>query len=239
MSPNQAPQNRILAALPAAERQRIQPLLEWTDLTGGKLLHEAGKLLSHVHFPITAVVSLTSTMQDGGAAEVAVVGAEGMVGVCAFMGGGRSQGSAQVLAAGSAWRMSARALDEAARGGGVLLQLLLRHTQQLMAQMAQISGCSRRHALDEQLCRWLLLHLDRQPAAELAVTHERIAQLLGVRREGVSVAARKLHRDGLIRAGRGHLTVLDRAGLEARSCECHAVVRNAYAQPLHPLLQPA
>ncbi len=234
MMAHSSPQNRLLEALPPAELQRLQPLLEWTDLPGGKLLHEAGTALTHVHFPVSAVVSLTSAMMDGGVAEIAVVGNEGMVGVCAFMGGGRSPGSAQVQAAGSAWRMPAHALDAAARGSEALMQALLGYTQRLFAQMAQISACSRHHALDEQLCRWLLLHLDRQSGPELAVTHERIAHLLGVRREGVTMAALKLQKAGLIRYGRGRLQVLDRRGLEARSCECHAVVRHACAPALGP-----
>jgi CRP-like cAMP-binding protein len=234
-----SPQNRLLAALPPAELQRLQPQLAWTELPGGTLLHEAGRALTHVHFPVSAVVSLTSTMQDGASAEIAVVGSEGVVGVAAFMGGGCSPASAEVQTGGWGWRMPARALEDAARSGSALLHVLLRYTQKLFTQMAQISACSRHHALDEQLCRWLLLHLDRQPGLELAATQERIAQLLGVRREGITCAALKLQREGLIRYGRGRITVLDRAALEARSCECHAAMRSACEPAPHFELQAA
>jgi CRP-like cAMP-binding protein len=221
-------QNHLLATLPAADWQSLNPLIEWVDLPYGKLLYEAGMGLSHVYFPTTAIVSLTSTMKDGASAEIAVVGCEGVVGVCAYMGEDRSLSSAVVQGAGQALRMRAVDIREASRRSAPLMQALLGYTQVLFAQMAQTSACSRHHALDQQLCRWLLLHLDRLTGNELAVTQERIAHMLGVRREGVTVGALKLQKAGLIRYARGRIAVLDRVGLEARCCECYGVVKGAY-----------
>ncbi|MDO9074612.1 MAG: Crp/Fnr family transcriptional regulator [Rubrivivax sp.] len=221
-------QNRLLATLPASDWLAINALVEWVELPRGKLLYEAGMGLTHVYFPTTAVVSLTSTMKDGASAEIAVVGCEGVVGVCAFMGDLRSLSNAVVQGAGQALRMRAADLREASRQSAPLMQALLGYTQVLFAQMAQTSACSRHHALDQQLCRWLLLHLDRLSGNELAVTQERIAQMLGVRREGVTVGALRLQKAGVIRYARGRIAVLDRAGLEERCCECYAVVKVAY-----------
>lgn len=221
-------QNQLLSTLPAADWQALNASIEWVELPRGKLLHEAGMALTHVYFPTTAIVSLTSTMKDGASAEIAVVGCEGVVGVCAYMGEGPTLGNAVVQGAGQALRMGASDVREASRRSAPLMQALLGYTQVLFAQMAQTSACGRHHALDQQLCRWLLLHLDRLGGNELAVTQERIAQMLGVRREGVTAGALKLQKAGLIRYGRGRIAVLDRAGLEERCCECYAVVKGAY-----------
>jgi CRP-like cAMP-binding protein len=218
----------LLGALPAADWQRLQPLLERVDLPSGTALYEAGMALTHAYFPGSAVISLTSTMQDGALAEIAVVGNDGLVGVCAYMGVGASLSCAVVQHAGDAWRISAPALREAARESAPLMHELLRYTQVLFAHMAQTSACSRHHGLDQQLCRWLLLHLDRVEGSQMQVTHERIANMLGVRREGVTVGALKLQKAGLIRYVRGRISVLDRSGIEDRCCECYSVVRAAY-----------
>ena len=220
-------QNQLLSELPAEDGHALRAGFEDVQLAAGTTLYEAGTALRHVYFPTTAIVSLTSTMQSGATAEVAVVGHEGIVGVCAYMGHGRSLSSALVQGAGHAWRMPAPAIRQAAQQSPALMQALLGYTQALFAQMAQTSACSRHHSLDQQLCRWLLLHLDLLPSAEMAVTQERIAHMLGVRREGVTMAALKLQKAGLIRYGRGRIEVIDRSGLEARSCECYAVMRGA------------
>ena len=223
-----ASQNQLLCALPTLDGQRLLPSLEWVALRRGAHLYEAGAALRHVYFPATAVVSLTAAMQDGGSAEIAVVGNEGIVGVCAFMGASSSLSSAVVLGEGHGWRMNASALQAAARQSAPLMQGLLGYTQVLFAHMAQTSVCGKSHALDQQLCSWLLQHLDRLQGDELQVTQERIAQMLGVRREGVTMGAGRLQKAGLISCGRGRIQVLDRAGIEARSCECYAVVKGAY-----------
>lgn len=220
--------NRLLATLPPAERARLQPHLKWVELPAGTTLHEAGVRLRHVHFPATAIVSLISTMEDGDSAEVAVVGKEGIVGVSAFMGGEASHCSAVVQGGGHGWRMDAQALADQAQRSDLVMHQLLRYTQALFTHMAQSSACNRHHALDQQLCRWLLLNLDRQHGHEVTVTQERIASLLGVRREGVTVGALRLQKAGLIRYSRGRIAVLDRTGLEERTCECYAVVKRAY-----------
>lgn len=223
-------QNQLLSELPAEDWHALRAGFEDVQLAAGTTLHEAGTVLRHVYFPTTAIVSLTATMQSGASAEVAVVGHEGIVGVCAYMGQGRSLSSAVVQGAGHAWKMPAAALRQAAQQSPPLMQALLRYTQALFAQMAQASACCRHHSLDQQLCRWLLLHLDHLPGAHMAVTQERIAHMLGVRREGVTMAALRLQKAGLIRYGRGRIEVLNRSGLEARSCECYAVVRGAHEQ---------
>lgn len=224
------PQNQLLSELPPEDWQALRAGLEDVQLAAGTTLHEAGSALRHVYFPTTAIVSLTSTMQSGASAEVAVVGREGLVGVCAYLGHARSFSNALVQGAGHAWKMPAAAIRQAARQSPPLMQALLGYTQVLFAQMAQTSACSRHHSLDQQLCRWLLLHLDHRRGAEMAVTQERIAHMLGVRREGVTMGALRLQKAGLIRYGRGRIEVLGRAGLEARSCECYAVVRDAHEQ---------
>lgn len=222
------PNNQLLAALPPEVAEALQSRIESVDLAAGAMLYEAGTVLRHVHFPVTAVVSLVSPLQDGACAEVAVVGREGVVGVCAFMGGGMALSSAVVQRPGLAWRMSARDIADLARDVEPAMQQLLRYTQALFTHMAQTSACHRHHALAPQLCRWLLQHLDRQVGDEMRVTQERIAGMLGVRREGVTAAALQLQRQGLIRYSRGHIRVLDRRGLEQHSCECYGVVERAY-----------
>jgi len=220
--------NQLLASLSPADWQRMRRQLELVELPAGAMLYESGSVLRHVHFPTTAIVSLVSSMRDGDSTEVAVVGNEGVVGVCAFMGGGTALSGAVVQTAGLGWRMSARAIADEARDAEAVMQQLLRYTQALFTHMAQTSACHRHHALDQQLCRWLLQHLDRRDGREMHVTQERIAGMLGVRREGVTVGTRKLLKAGLIDTRRGRISVLDRAGLERRSCECYAVVRQAY-----------
>ena len=220
--------NDLLASLPPEVFALVERRLEHVDIDAGALLYEAGTVLRHVHFPVTAVVSLVSPLLDGAGAEVAVVGREGVVGVCAFMGGGKALSSAVVQRPGQAWRMSARDISDLAHDHAPVMQQLLRYTQALFANMAQSSACNRHHVLAQQLCRWLLQHLDRQSGSELRITHERIAGMLGVRREGVTQAARQLQRAGLIRYARGRIDVLDRRGLEHSCCECYGVVHLAY-----------
>lgn len=220
--------NQVLAALPAAQWQLIAPHLEWVELPAGAMLYEAGVTLQHVYFPASAIVSLVSSMTDGASAEVAVVGNEGVVGVCAFMGGGRALSGAVVQSAGHAYRMTAKSIACHAWRSDSVMQQLLRYTQALFTHMAQCSACNQHHALDQKLCRWLLLNLDRRDGNEMSVTQEQIAGMLGVRREGVTGSAFKLQKAGLIHYHRGRMSILDRAGLEERSCECYSVVRRAY-----------
>jgi CRP-like cAMP-binding protein len=226
-SPNADNANQLLASWPAEIWRHVQPDLDAVYMSAGQTLQEAGAPLHHVVFPTTAVVSLVSPMRDGGSSEVAVVGHEGMVGVCACMGGAGALSGAVVQTAGHGWRMRAPALTRHAARHPTVLLPLLRYAQTLFVQLAQTSACHRRHALTEQLCRWLLLHQDRLSGDELQVTHERLADLLGVWRETITTAALKLQHFGLIRYTRGRITLLDRAGLEAHSCECYAVVRSA------------
>ena len=225
--------NQLLATLSSAEWQQLEPDLEWVDLSAGTLLHASGKALRHVHFPATATVSLVSSMADGASAEVAVVGSEGMVGICAFMGNANALSDAVVQRPGHAWRMSTAAVQHHTRRSPDFMQQLLGYTQALFTHMAQCSACNRHHALDQQLCRWLLQHLDRQEGSDMNITQERIASLLGVRREGVTGGALKLQKAGLIHYHRGHISIIDRSGLEARSCECYGVVRQAYDRLSH------
>lgn len=224
--------NQLLAGLPPPDWRRLQCQLELVELAAGTVLYEAGSVLRHVHFPTTAIVSLMSSMRDGDGAEVAAVGNEGVVGVCAFMGGGPALSSAVVQSAGLGWRIGARSIADEARGSEAVMRQLLRYTQALFADMAQTSACHRLHALDQQLCRWLLQQLDRHGSGDIHVTQERIAAMLGVRREGVTVGAQKLLKVGLIHTTRGRISVLDRVGLERRSCECYAVARQAYERLL-------
>ena len=233
MTQNILTPNLLLASLSVADLEPMHALLERVELRRDSMLFEAGDTLRHVHFPISAVVSLTSSMQDGASTEIAAVGSEGVVGVCAFMGGGRSLSSAIVQRAGSAWRLSVRDVAEACSRLGSLTPAMLRYTQVLLAQIAQTSACGRHHALEQQLCRWLLQYQDRTPGAELMMTQERIALMLGVRREGVTANALKLRDAGLIQYGRGRISILDRAGLEHRSCECYAVVKGALDRLQH------
>ena len=225
--------NSLLAALPPAEWQRWSPLLEPIEMPLGTVLYESGQTLSHVYFPTTAIVSLLYVMENGASAEIAIVGNDGLVGISLFMGGESTPSRAVVQSAGQGFHMKAQQLkDEFTRAP--VLHLLLRYTQALITQMAQTAVCNRHHSLDQQLCRWLLLSRDRLQGDELVMTQELIANMLGVRREGVTEAALKLQHAGLIRYARGHITVLDRAGLEKRSCECYAVVRKEYDRLLPP-----
>jgi CRP-like cAMP-binding protein len=225
-------QNRLLAALPEAEWLRWQPYLEQVNMPLGKVLYESGGKLSHVYFPTTAIVSLLYVMEDGSTAEIAVVGHDGVVGVSLFMGGESTTSRAVVQSAGCGYRLKSSLMMQEFNRGGPVLHLLLRYTQALITQMAQTAVCNRHHSLDQQLCRWLLLSLDRLKTHELVITQELIASMLGVRREGVTEAAGNLQKDGLIRYRRGHITVLDRGGLERRSCECYAVVKKEYERLL-------
>ncbi|MGC1523425.1 MAG: Crp/Fnr family transcriptional regulator [Steroidobacteraceae bacterium] len=218
----------MLAALPDPEWQRWLPELESVDMPLGQVLYESGNTLSHVYFPTTSIVSLLYVMLDGASAEIAVVGNEGIVGVSLFMGGGSTPSRAVVQSAGEGLRLNARVLKDEFNQNGPVLHLLLRYTQALITQMAQTAVCNRHHSLDQQLCRWLLLSLDRLQGDELVMTQELIANMLGVRREGVTEAALNLQKGGLIRYARGRISVLDRAGLERRTCECYAVVKKEY-----------
>ena len=228
-SAGQAPsQNRLLAALPAADFARLQPHLELVSLPLGWAVYEAGGTQGYVYFPIDSIVSLLYVMEDGSSAEIAVSGNEGLVGISLFMGGETTPSRAVVQSAGHGYRLSAAVLKREFERGGDLQHLLLRYTQALITQMAQTAVCNRHHALEQQLCRWLLLSLDRLPANELVMTQELIANMLGVRREGVTEAAGNLQKARLINYSRGHITVLDRPKLEARVCECYAVVKREY-----------
>ncbi|HQY07718.1 MAG: Crp/Fnr family transcriptional regulator [Burkholderiales bacterium] len=220
--------NRLIAALPALEWQRWQPLLEWVELPLGQVLYESGLTMSHVYFPTTAIISLLYVMESGASAEIAVVGNEGLVGIALFMGGETTPSRAVVQSAGTGFRLKAQVIKDEFNGSGPVMHLMLRYTQALITQMAQTAVCNRHHTLDQQLCRWLLLSLDRLQGNELVMTQELIANMLGVRREGVTEAALKLQKAGLIRYARGHITVIDRAGLEGRTCECYEVVKREY-----------
>ena len=219
--------NRLLAALPDAEWQRWQPQLEAVDMPHGQVLYESGSTLSHVYFPTSAIVSLLYVMENGASAEIAVVGNEGLVGVSLFMGGESTPSRAVVQSAGQGFRLASPTIKEEFSRAPVL-HLLLRYTQALITQMAQTAVCNRHHSLDQQLCRWLLLSLDRLQGSQLVMTQELIANMLGVRREGVTESALKLQKAGLINYSRGHISVLDRPRLEQRSCECYAVVKKEY-----------
>jgi CRP-like cAMP-binding protein len=228
-------QNLLLAALPDAEWARWLPHLQPADMPLGKALYESGSALSHVYFPTTSIVSLLYVLEDGGSAEIAVVGNEGLVGVALFMGGQTTPSRAVVQSAGRGFRLKADLLMLEFNRGGPVLHLLLRYTQALITQMAQTAVCNRHHSLDQQLCRWLLLSLDRLNSKQLVMTQELIANMLGVRREGVTEAAGRLQNAGLIRYRRGQITVLDRLRLEQRTCECYAVVKKEYDRLLPPI----
>ena len=221
-------QNRLLSSLPEAELARWLVELEAVDMPLGYVIYESGSTLTHVYFPTTAIVSLLYVMENGASAEIAVVGNEGLVGVSLFMGGGSTPSRAVVQSAGKGFRLAASVMNEEFQRAGPVLHLLLRYTQALITQMAQTAVCNRHHSLDQQLCRWLLLSLDRLQGNQLVMTQELIANMLGVRREGVTEGALKLQRAGLISYTRGRITVLDRPGLEERTCECYAVVKKEY-----------
>jgi CRP-like cAMP-binding protein len=218
-------QNHLLAALPRPDFERLKSHLKLVPLSLGEVLYESDTQLRHVFFPIDSIVSLLYVMADGASAEIAVVGNEGLIGVSLFMGGETTPSRAVVQSAGHAYRLPGKALKEEFTRAGPMQHLLLRYTQALITQMAQTAVCNRHHSVDQQLCRWLLLSLDRLVSNELVMTQELIANMLGVRREGVTGAAGKLQQAGLINYSRGHITVLDRVGLEARTCECYAVVK--------------
>jgi CRP-like cAMP-binding protein len=234
-SPSSSPDprnNHLLSALPPSDLERIATRLEPVALPLGEALYESGDQLSHVFFPTTAIVSLLYVMENGASAEIAVVGNEGIVGIALFMGGETMPNRAVVQSAGTAFRLKGSLLKTEFNRGGALQHLLLRYTLAMLTQMAQTAVCNRHHSVDQQLCRWLLLSLDRLPSNELSMTQELIANMLGVRREGVTEAAGKLQVAGLINYRRGRITVLDRPGLEARVCECYDVVRKEFLRLL-------
>jgi len=225
---DRASENNLLACLPSAVRVLWLPRLELVDLELGQVLYEAQGRLTHVYFPLTAIVSLLYVLESGSSAEIAVVGNEGMVGFALIMGGDSTPSRAVVQSAGVALRMKAQFMKHEFNLVPPVMHLLLRFTQALITQMAQTAVCNRHHSLDQQLCRWLLLSQDRLRGGELVMTQELIANMLGVRREGVTESANKLQLAGLIKYARGHITVLDRPGLERRTCECYEVVRKEY-----------
>jgi CRP-like cAMP-binding protein len=226
--------NDILNALPAVERQRLFPHLKFVEMPLGKVLYESGAALRHIYFPTDSIVSLLYVMRDGASAEIAVVGKEGAVGVSLFMGGETTPSRAVVQSAGHAYRLTGKRLKDEFNRHGNMLHILLRYTQSLLTQMAQTAVCNRHHTVDQQLCRWLLLSLDRLSSNQLEMTQELIANMLGVRREGVTEAAGKLQKLGVIRYSRGKITVLDRPQLERLSCECYAVVKREADRLLAP-----
>jgi CRP-like cAMP-binding protein len=220
--------NRLLAAMPADEYHKLVGSLERVSMPLGEAVYESGETQGYVYFPTTCIVSLLYVLADGGSAEIAVTGCEGLVGISLFMGGETTPSRAVVQSAGDGYRLRASILKREFERGGSLQHLLLRYTQALITQMTQTAVCNRHHSVDQQLCRWLLLSLDRLPDNKLVMTQELIANMLGVRREGVTEAAGKLQEDGLIEYGRGKITVLDRKRLEQRVCECYGVVKREY-----------
>jgi len=228
--------NQLLAALPQAEWGRWMPYLELVEMPFGQVLCESGGRLAHVYFPVTSIVSLLYVMENGACAEIAVVGHEGVVGISLFMGGESTPSRAVVQTGGHGYRLRVARLMREFNRSGPTLRLLLRYTQALLTQMSQTAACNRHHSLDQQLCRWLLLSLDRLPSNELVITQALIAATLGVRREGVTEAAGHLQKAGMISYRRGRMLVLDRAGLERRACECYGVVKREYDRLLPALL---
>jgi CRP-like cAMP-binding protein len=220
--------NHLLAALPHDQWQRWLPNLEHVKMPLGQVLYEAGSTLSHVYFPTTSIVSLLYVMQNGESAEIAVVGNEGVVGVSLFMGGESTSSRALVQSAGGGFRLTAELMKEEFHRAGPVLHLLLRYTQALITQMVQTAACNRHHSLDQQLCRWLLLSLDRLQGTEMVMTQQLIANMLGIRRDSASEGALQLHNAGLIDYSGGRIQVLDREGLEKRTCECYAAVKKEY-----------
>lgn len=233
--PTPAPEpreNRLLAALPQSDYQSLLPALEPVSLAAGMALYESGRRQPYLYFPAGGIVSLLYLLRNGSSTEIALCGCDGGVGISLFMGGGATPSRAVVQIPGHGWRMSAEAMIRSFEGGGALQPLLLRYTQALITQMTQAAVCNRHHAVEQQVCRWLLLALDRVGSAELRMTQERIANLLGVRREGVTGAAGRLQDAGIIEYSRGRIRVLDRGALERRACECYAVVRDEYERLL-------
>ncbi len=227
-SPGSLDKNHLLAALPAAAMERLAPNLEQVAMPLGASIYEPGEKLKYAYFPTTAIVSLHHVLASGASAESAGVGNEGVVGISLFMGGETTPSSAVVQAAGHAYRLASRLLKDEFHRAGLVQDLLLRYTQALMTQMSQTAVCNRHHTLEQQLCRWLLQTLDRSATRELIVTQELVAGMLGVRREGITSAVGRLQQAGLISCRRGHITVLERSGLEARTCDCYAVVRKEF-----------
>ncbi|MFA6311660.1 MAG: Crp/Fnr family transcriptional regulator [Sterolibacterium sp.] len=230
-------QNHLLAALLDAEFERLAPHLELIPMLLGDVLYESGGKMQHVYFPTTSIISLQYVLEDGGSSEIAGVGNEGVLGISLFMGGNTTPSRAVVQTGGHGYRLSARILMEEFNRAGPVLRLLLRYTQALITQMSQTAVCNRHHSVEQQLCRWLLLTLDRLPSNDLTMTQELIASMLGVRREGVTEAAGKLQNGGFIRYRRGHITVVDRVGLEGEVCECYAVVKKEFARLLSDVQQ--
>jgi CRP-like cAMP-binding protein len=225
-------QNHLLAALPTHEFKRLEANLKLVHLTLGQVLYESGCVLDSVYFPTTSIVSMLYVLEDGASAEIAIVGNEGVLGISLFMGGDTTPSRAVVQSAGWAYRLEAHYIKTEFKRGGPVMLLLLRYTQALITQMTQTAVCNRHHGIEQQLCRWLLLSLDRLDSDSLSMTQDLIANMLGVRREGVTDAAGKLQRAGLIRYSRGHITVLDRPGLESRVCECYIVVKREFERLL-------
>ena len=234
-SPNQ---NHLLAALLPAEFERLSPHLGLVPMRLGEILYEPGGQMQHAFFPTTSIVSLHYVMESGASAETAGVGNEGVVGVSLFMGGDSTPSSAVVQTAGQAYRLPGRILKQEFNRAGSMQHLMLRYTQALITQMIQTAACNRHHSVEQQLCRWLLLTLDRLPSQELIMTQELVATMLGVRREGITQAAGRLQHDGLIRYRRGHIAVADRSGLEIRACECYAVVKKELGRLLSDVRRP-
>lgn len=225
-------QNQLLAALPPADLARISDKIEAVPMPLGHVLYESGDQLQHVYFPTNSIISLLYVMEDGSSAEIAIVGSEGIVGISLFMGGETTPSRAIVQSAGQAFRVSSKLLKTEFHRAGPLQDVLLRYTQALITQMSQTAVCNRHHSVEQQLCRWLLMSLDRLGSTELSMTQKLIADMLGVRREGVTEAAGKLQKLGLIEYSRGRIVVLDRAGVEKHACECYQVVKREYARLL-------
>jgi len=234
-APDSPQENLLLAALPPEDYQALLPALERVPMPLGHAVYESGAAQGYVYFPTSSIVSLLYVLADGSTAEIAVTGRDGLVGIALFMGGETTPSRAVVQSAGDGYRLRASMLKKEFERGGALQHLLLRYTQALITQMTQTAVCNRHHSVDQQLCRWLLLTLDRLPGNRLVMTQELIANMLGVRREGVTEAAGKLQAAGLIEYSRGRITVVDRAGLEARVCECYAVVKREYDRLLPAL----
>lgn len=220
--------NHLIAALPADEFIRIKPKLETVSLSLGEVIYESGEMLEYIYFPTTAIISLLYIMQNGSTAEIGMAGNDGLVGVALYMGGSTTPSRAVVQSAGNAYRMSSKALSDEFSRGGVFQKILLRYTQSLMTQISQTAVCNRLHSVEQQLCRWLLINHDLLQTNKLIMTHDLIANMLGVRREGVSIAAGRLQKQKLIRYVRGTITMLDRDALEAAACECYRVVKDEY-----------
>lgn len=229
-------ENHLLAWLPEEERSRLRPNLELVEMPLGHVIYESGGPVDHAYFPTSAIVSLLYVLSDGDSVEIAAVGFEGIVGVSLFMGGETTPSRAVVRSAGHGVRLKADLVLDEFKLAGPTLHLLLRYTQALLTQMSQTAACNRHHSVDQRLCRWLLLSLDRLHSSELVMTQAMIAKMLGVRREGVTEAAGRLHEAGVILSNRGRITVLDRTGLERRSCECYAVVKKEYDRLLPRML---